>query len=69
MSGRIAHRPRYRLMHHPVQTPPNARRLFLHNRWTYRRQQPSYEKRPLGYGLALLPFGYRLLVPSFHYQR
>ncbi len=69
MSRRIAHRPRYRTMHRPVQISPNARHLFLHTRWVYRRQKPLYEKRPLGYGLALLPFGYRPLVPSFRYQR
>lgn len=69
MSARIAHRPRYRMMHHPVQPPRNARYLFLNNRWTYRGQKLRYEKRPLGYGLSLIPFGYRLLMPSFPYRR
>jgi hypothetical protein len=62
MSSRIAHRPRYRTMRQLAQqTSRHVCRDFLATRWSYRRQTPLYEKRPLGYSLSLLPLGYRFL--------
>jgi hypothetical protein len=63
MSRRIAHRPRYHNMRHLVQPQFRSRQTFLRTRWTYRRQKPVYEKRPLGYGLSLIAVGYRF-VPA-----
>lgn len=68
MSGRIAHRPRYRTTQQFAQPPRRARQPFLYARWTYRRQQLLYEKQPLGYSLSLLPFGYHLMQTVFPYR-
>lgn len=69
MSGRIAHRPHYRHMHRSISSYNAARQPFFRTRWSYRRQSLSYEKRPLGYSLALIPFGYyatrNSLLPQF----
>jgi hypothetical protein len=69
MSGRIAHRPRYRNMQQFVQSPLPFRREFFRKRWTYRRQTISYEKRPLGYGLSLIPLNYRLAGQLIMHRR
>ncbi len=58
MSGRIAHRPHYRNMRQSGPLSRYTRQPFFYTRWSYRRQSLSYEKRPLGYGLSLIPFGY-----------
>ena len=61
MSRRIAHRPRYSTMRHLPQPPLRSHKDFLRNRWTYRRLTVPYQKRSLGQGLMLIPFGYRLI--------
>lgn len=61
MSRRIAHRPRYRSIRQIVSPLHNTRRTFFRERWSYRRRDLDYEKRPLGYGLSFVPFGYRLV--------
>ena len=61
MSGRIAHRPHYRHMHQVVSPFKSTRQPFFRTHWSYRRQSLSYEKRPLGYGLSLIPSGYYAL--------
>ena len=61
MSRRIAHRPRYHSMRYLPQPPLRSHKDFLRNRWTYRRLTIPYQKRILGQGLLLIPFGYRLL--------
>gem|GEM_PF-618689 len=58
MRRRIAHRPRYRNMRQLVQPPLHPHQNFFRTCWTYRHQKPSYEKRPLGYRLSLIPPGY-----------
>lgn len=60
MSSRIAHRPRYRNMKQLAQSSFHTRQDYLRTRWVYRKQTVRYEKHPLGYGLSLLPIGYRL---------
>lgn len=59
MSSRIAHRPHYRTIRHLAQVSHHARQDFFAKHWTYRRQHAQFEKRPLGYGLSLIPIGYR----------
>lgn len=58
MSGRIAHRPHYRNMRQGGHLSHFTHQSFFYTRWSYRRQSLSYEKRPLGYSLSLIPFGY-----------
>ena len=59
MSRRIAHRPRYHMMRSISQTPLRSHKEFLRNRWTYRRQVNFFQKRTIGQGLLLIPWGYR----------
>jgi hypothetical protein len=61
MSKRIAHRPRYRHMQSVPQPPLRSHKDFLRNRWTYHRQLIPFQKRTLGQGLLLIPWGYRLV--------
>ncbi len=63
MSTRIAHRPRYQAMHRLQQPPRLFRKTFFRDHWTYRRLTTPYQKRKLGQGLLLVPFGYRLAYP------
>jgi hypothetical protein len=55
MSGRIAHRPRYRNLKYLYQPSSRTRKDFFRTRWTY-RAMPPYQKPKLGQGLALIPF-------------
>ncbi len=61
MSRRIAHRPRYQAMRSIPQPLLRSHKNFLRNRWTYRRQTIPFQKRTLGQGLLLIPWGYRVL--------
>ena len=61
MSSRIAHRPRFRTPRHLAQPPRLSQKDYLRTRWTYCRQNAYYEKRPLGYSLSFIPFGYRAM--------
>ncbi len=61
MSDRIAHRPRYRITHKLIQPSRLSQKDFLRNHWTYRRQTLHYEKHSLGYGLSLMPLGYKFV--------
>ncbi len=61
MSRRIAHRPRYNTMRQLPHPPLRSHKEFLRTHWIYRRQTISYQKRTLGQGLLLIPWGYRLL--------
>ncbi len=63
MSTRIAHRPRYQAMHRLQQPPRLFRKTFFRDHWTYRRLTTPYQKRKLGQGLLLVPFGYHLAYP------
>ncbi len=59
MSRRLAYRPRYS----PARTTPrplsHAHQDYLHQRWTYRQQRVAYPKRAPGYGISLVPWGWR----------
>lgn len=58
MSRRLANRPRF---HHHRFYPRDLRQShkeYLRQHWTYRQQRMSYIKRPLGYGLSLVPLGW-----------
>ena len=61
MSRRIAHRPRYQTIRHIPHPSLRSHKDFLRNRWTYRRQTIPYQRRPLGQGLLLIPWGYKLV--------
>ena len=61
MSRRIAHRPRYRHLRSISQPSLRSHKDFFRNRWTYRRQGIVFQKRTLGQGLLLIPWGYRLV--------
>ncbi|MDQ2885117.1 MAG: hypothetical protein M3Y39_03435 [Chloroflexota bacterium] len=65
MSRRIAHRPRYRSTRQIISPPHSSHRTFFRERWSYRRRDFAYEKRPLGYGLLFVPFGYRAIQRMF----
>jgi hypothetical protein len=65
MSRRIAHRPRYQSIRSIPQTPPRSHKDFLRYHWTYRSQNIPYQKRHLGQGIMLIPWGYRLLYGAF----
>jgi len=65
MSRRIAHRPRYHSLRSLPHNPPRLHKDFLRYRWTYRTQNTTYQKRTLGQGLKLIPWGYRLLYGTF----
>ena len=65
MSRRIAHRPRYHNMRSIPRTPLRSHKDFLRYHWTYRSQNKPYQKRILGQGLLLIPWGYRLLYGTF----
>ena len=65
MSRRIAHRPRYHSMRSIPQSPPRSHKDFLYPHWGYRSQGISYQKRTLGQGIMLIPWGYRLLYGAF----
>jgi len=59
MTGRIAHRPNYRISRRFAQPSRLSQKEYLRTRWTYRQQRLQFEKHPLGYGLSFVPFGYR----------
>lgn len=59
MSRNLAHRPRHHLLRVQPQPPHLAHRAYLHPRWTYRQQRPLLPKHPLGYSLALVPYGWK----------
>ncbi len=61
MSRRIAHRPRYHSMRSIPQPLLRSHKDFLRNSWIYRRQTTPFQKRPLGQGILLIPWGYRFL--------
>jgi hypothetical protein len=65
MSRRIAHRPRYHSIRSIPQTPPHSHKDFLRYHWTYRSQSIPYQRRNLGQGIMLIPWGYRLLYGAF----
>ncbi|MBO0781679.1 MAG: hypothetical protein J2P37_22895 [Ktedonobacteraceae bacterium] len=68
MNRRIAHRPRYRNTHYPLHSFMNTHKQFLQTRWSYRKQQLTYEKRALGHSLTLIPLNYRLMRSIIVYQ-
>jgi hypothetical protein len=65
MSRRIAHRPRYHSMRTIPQTPLRSHNNFLRYHWTYRSPKMPYQKRHLGHGIMLFPWGYHLLYSTF----
>jgi len=67
MSRRIAHRPRYQSMRSIPQPLFRSHKDFFLNRWTYRRRNISFQKRTLGEGLLLIPWGYRVLGSAIRF--
>jgi hypothetical protein len=61
MSRRLAHRPRHHFMRITPRPLRSSRQDYLRQRWIYRQQRPAFAKRQPGYGLALLPYGWRLV--------
>lgn len=61
MSRRLAHRPRHHLTRAAAPPLQFSRQDHLRQRWTYRQQRPIYPRRPPGYSLALVPWGWRLV--------
>ena len=61
MSRRLANRPHHHLLRVSPRPLHHSHQEFLRQRWTYRQQRNSYVKRPLGYGLSLVPWGWRLV--------
>ncbi len=64
MSRRLAHRPHYHLMRVTPRPLYQSQREYLRQRWVYRQQKASYPRRPLGYGLSLVPWGWKLARPE-----
>ena len=64
MSRRLAHRPHHHLMRATSRPLPQSQREYLRQRWAYRQQSAFYPKRPLGYGLSLVPWGWKLTRPE-----
>ena len=60
MSRHLAHRPRHHLRRVQPQAPRHSHQEYLRPRWTYRQQRPFVPKRPLGYSLAFVPYGWQL---------
>ena len=56
MSRRIAHRPRYRHMHHLIRFSHSTRQEFFPRHWSYRRQTLLYPPPTPGQSLLLIPF-------------
>jgi hypothetical protein len=61
MSRRLAYRPRHQQARTYWQPSHRSRQEYLRQHWTYRQQRDFYLKRPLGYGLASLPWGWHLV--------
>ena len=66
MSGRIAHRPNYRISRRFPHPPHVSQKEYLRTRWTYRQQCLQFEKHALGYGLSLIPFRNRFVRGLHH---
>ena len=64
MSRRIAHRPHHYLTRTTPRPLHQSQREYLRQRWMYRQQGVSYSKHPLGYGLSLVPWGWKLVRPE-----
>ncbi|HEX7735167.1 MAG TPA: hypothetical protein VF458_09890 [Ktedonobacteraceae bacterium] len=64
MSRRLAHRPHYHLARATPRPLPQSQQEYLRQRWVYRQQRSAYIKRPLGYGLSLVPWGWKLAFPE-----
>lgn len=60
MSRNLAYRPRHHLSRINPQPLRHSHPDYLRQRWTYRQQRATYIKHPLGYGLSLVPWGWRL---------
>ena len=61
MIRRLAHRPRHHLSRVSPQPLRHSHQDYLRPRWTYRQQRAAYVKRPLGYGLSLVPWGWQFV--------
>jgi hypothetical protein len=61
MSRRLAHRPRHHLSRVNPPTHHSSHQDYLRQRWTYRQRQAIYTRRPLGYSLSLVPWGWHLV--------
>jgi hypothetical protein len=64
MSRRLAHRPHHHLTRATSRPFSQSQREYLRQRWVYRQQHIPYPKRPLGYGLSLVPWGWKLTLPE-----
>lgn len=64
MSRRLAHRPHHHLMRVTPRPVPQSQREYLRQHWVYRQQGIAYIKRPLGYGLSLVPWGWKRVQPA-----
>jgi hypothetical protein len=61
MSRRLAHRPRHHLTRATAHPLRFSHQDYLRQRWTYRQMRPIPPRRPPGYGLGLVPWGWRLI--------
>lgn len=68
MSRRLAHRPRYHQARVTPRPLSRSHQDYLRQRWTYRQQRVSYARRPPGYGLSLVPWGWQLVRFPTRYQ-
>ncbi len=59
MSRRVAHRPHHHLTRPTSRPLPQSQRDYLRHRWVYRQQSTFYARRQQGYGLSLIPWGWR----------
>ncbi len=64
MSRRLAHRPHHHLVRATPRPISQSQREYLRQRWVYRQQNFAYVKRPLGYGLSLVPWGWKRVWPD-----
>ncbi len=61
MSRRLAHRPRHHFARITPRPLRSSRQDYLRQRWTYRQQRMAFAKHAPGYGLTMVPWGWRLV--------
>jgi hypothetical protein len=64
MSRHLAYRPHHHLTRAIPRPLYQSQREYLRQHWVYRQQSVSYPRRPLGYGLSLVPWGWKLARPE-----
>jgi hypothetical protein len=62
MSRRLAYRPRHHITRAAAPPLRFSHQSYLRQRWAYREKHPPIPtRRPPGYGLGLVPWGWRLM--------